>query len=170
MSNVDTTISIDRMLADMDKGFKVMRRHIKPEIITSSRQTLANENGDTIFSLFNDLSGPTISLAAGTLAYAGDAVNAFIHAQANLFVLNRDVDAPGKPLEHVLDHHEKELLNWVKYGVISAHPTCDLSIIGQDVLTTEQERIGCPATAVSLSIVRTLRHFLRSSITSATHH
>lgn len=152
--------TIERMLADMDKAFASVHKRIKPHIVQRTRDTLARENGESIFTLFNDISGPTISLAAGTVPLAGDAVNAFIQAQAELFVLNRDIDAHGMPIEDVLDQHENALKHWVKYGVVPSHPRCDLSRIGADILVTESQRLYCPATAVSLSIVRTLRHFL----------
>lgn len=160
MQNNETVASIERMLADLDKGFQITHNRVKPHILTRTRDTLQKESDDSIFYLFNDLSGEAISVAAGTVPMGGDAINAFIHAQAKLFVLNRDVDEAGKALSAVLQRHEQDLLHWVKHGIINQHPNCDLSLIGQEFLVTTLQRANCPATAISLSIARTLRHYL----------
>src|SRR3546814_6461024 len=106
-------LPLDKYLADLRKGFELTRRLVKPLQVKKTIATLSSGTTEQITFLFKDVCGEALSVAAGPFKKGGEAISAFVEAQALLYVLNRN-DAAGRSEEHT---SELQSLMRISYAV-----------------------------------------------------
>src|SRR5690606_12976696 len=115
-----------------------------------------------------DICGEALSVAAGPFKKGGEAIAAFVEAQALLYFLNRErtrqAGADSPSVLELLEKHQSDLRNWILKGFVKEHRHCDLSQIGTELLPSFQARMTCPGTAIALSITQILMFYIQTDV------